>query len=202
MTKGEHCKVMGCSQDVASSLGGEALCREHFISSCYTKIEKYKELRKGYSLKLEEEETIRRFVNECSRQAKEIKHATEDLDNLERARLLLIIEEARELGRHLRRSPRKTASIAVRLRFEVLVGNWEEDTQTESLSRYGASIQCSRRAKPGESLQIIRSDTAQKVQALVAWQRPSEDRNFIMGVEFMDSDNFWGLDWAVVEESR
>src|ERR1019366_8590749 len=120
-----------------------------FISFCYTQLERYEEIRKGHALNIAEEEMIRAFVHECSRQANEIEHATDDLDNVERARLLLIIEEANDLGRHLRRSPRKTASIAVRLRCEMLVGTWEEDTQTESLSRFGASVQCSHAAKPG-----------------------------------------------------
>jgi hypothetical protein len=202
MTKAEHCNVASCSQDVASSLGGEARCRKHFISFCYAQLEKYEEIRKGHGLSIEEEETIRRFVHECSRQANEMEHATEELDNLERARLLLVIEEANDLGRHLRRGPRNTASIAVRLRCDTPGGTWEEDTETVSLSRYGASVQCSHPAKPGESLQIIRSDTGQKVQALVVWQRPSGTMNFRIGVEFMDCDNFWGLDWAAVEEAR
>jgi hypothetical protein len=144
MTKAEHCNVAGCSQDVASSLGGEARCREHFISFCYAQLERYKEIRKAHGLRLEEEETIRRFVHVCSREAKEIEHATENLDNLERARLLLIIEEANDLGRQLRRGPRNTASIAVRLRCDTPGGTWEEDAETVSLSRYGASVQSSR----------------------------------------------------------
>jgi hypothetical protein len=202
MTKAEHCNVTGCSHDVASSLGGDALCREHFISFCYAQLERYEEIRKGHDLSMAEEETIRQFIHECSRQANEMEHTTKDLDNLERARLLLVIEEANELGRHLRRSPRKTAAIAVRLRSDTPGGTWEEDTETVSLSRYGASVQCSHPTKPGESLQIIRSDTGQKVQALVAWLRPSGNMNVQIGVEFVDCDNFWGLDWAAVEEAQ
>jgi hypothetical protein len=199
MTKAEHCNVAGCSQDVVSLFEGEGRCREHFISYCYAQLEKYEKIRKGHahSLNMEEEETIRRFVHECSRQANEMEHATEKLDNLERARLLLVIEEANDLGRHLRRSPRNTASIAVRLRCDTTGGTWEEDTKTVTLSRYGASVQCIHPAKPGEGLQLIRSDTGQKVQALVVWKRSFGTMNSRIGIEFMDCDNFWGLDWAL-----
>ena len=147
MTKAEHCNVAGCSQDVASSLGGEARCREHFISFCYAQQERYKGNPKAHGLRLEEEETIRRFVHVCSRQANEMEHATENLDNLERARLLVVIEEANDLGRHLRRGPRNTASIAVRLRCDTPGRTWEEDTETVTLSRYGASVQSSRETR-------------------------------------------------------
>ena len=202
MTKAEQCNVAGCEQIVVSSLGGEALCCGHFISVCFTRLEQYKEMRKGHFLSIADEERMRRFTHECARQADEIGHAAADLDNLVRARLRLIIEEANNLSRRLRRSPRKSASVAVLLRCDTLGRTWEEDAETESLSRYGASVLCSHPAKPGEHLQIMRSETGQKALALVVWQRPSEDRNFLMGVEFMDCDNFWGLDWAAEEESR
>jgi hypothetical protein len=161
----ERCNVTGCQQDVVSSLGDQVLCREHFISTCYAKLERFEELRKSGSLSRTDAETLRRFIRECSRQADEIEQATKDLDNLERARLLHIILSANELGRHLRRSPRKAASIAVRLCCDKLGSVWEEDTETVLLSRYGASVQCNHSAKPGENLQIIRADTGQKVQA-------------------------------------
>jgi hypothetical protein len=87
----EHCHFAGCSQDVASSLEGETLCREHFISTCYAKLEAYEEIRKAHGSSLADEETIRQFVHKCLRQASEVEHITKDLDNLERARLLHII---------------------------------------------------------------------------------------------------------------
>lgn len=182
-------------------LGGKALCRKHFISLCFAQIERCKEIRRGHDLSKAEEETIRKVVNECSGQANEMK-ATRDLDNLERARLLLIIEEANGLGRHLRRSPRTTASVKVRLRCDTVGGAWEEDTETVTLSRYGASVECNHSTKPGESLQIIRSDTGQKAQVLVVWQHSSRDEKVRVGIEFVDCDNFWELDWAMAEETR
>jgi hypothetical protein len=202
MTKTENCSVAGCERPVVSSLNGEALCRGHFISVCYTRLERYEEMRKGHGLSGSDSESMRRFIHECSRQADEIEHATENLDNLERARLLHIIEEANDLGRYLRRGPRKAVSIAVRLCCDKIGGAWEEDAETVLLSRYGASIQCSHPAKPGESLQVIRSDTGQKVQALVTWRLPLGDESVQIGVEFLDCDNFWGLDWADVKEAR
>jgi hypothetical protein len=202
MWKTEHCSVAGCEQAVVSSLEGEALCRSHFISVSYTRLERHEELRKGHGLSVTDAESMRRYIHECSRQADEIEHETEDLDNLERAKLLHIILSASELGRHLRRSPRKSASIGVRLCCDKIAGFWEENTEKVLLSRYGASVQCSHPAKPGESLQVIRFDTGQKAEARVAWRRPLGDESVRIGVEFVDCDNFWGLDWAAVEEAR
>lgn len=103
----EHCSITNCEQPVVSSLDREALCRTHFISVCYTRLDQYNEIRWGHALSTQEAETMRRFIHVCLLQADEIERATENLDNLERAKLLLIILLSIELGRHLRRNPRK-----------------------------------------------------------------------------------------------
>ena len=205
MTNIEKCNTAGCGQAVAASLDGEALCREHFISVCYTRLDRYDEIRRGPGLSATDTESVRRFIHECTRFADEIEHSAQDLDNLERAKLLHIILTASELGRHLRRSPRKVAAIAVRLSSEKLGGAWEEDTETVLVSRYGALVRCKHPAKAGETLHVIRADTGEKALARVAWQRPSgnsggEDTR--IGVEFVACENFWGLDWGIVEDAR
>src|SRR5579872_268172 len=161
MIKLEKCGVAECGRPVAAWLDGGALCRGHFISDCYSRLDHYEEVRKGPGLSAADTESVRRFIKECTRQADEIEHNAKDLDNLERAQLLHIILSASELGRHLRRSPRKVASIAVHLCCDKIGGAWEEDTETVLLSRYGASVKCSRPADPRASIQIVRLDTGQ-----------------------------------------
>ena len=202
MTITELCKIEGCGQEVAAALDGEALCRQHFISTCYTRLDQYDEIRKGPGLRATNTDSVRRFIHECTRAADQMEHATEDLDNLDRAKLLHIILSASELGTHLRRSPRKAAKIAVRLSSEKLGGAWEEDTETMQVSRYGALVRCKHVAKPGETLHVIRADTGQKAMARVAWQRPLENDGVRIGVEFVACENFWGLDWGAIEEAR
>jgi len=202
VTTVEQCSVAGCDRPKAASLDGSALCREHFISSCYERLDHYDALRRGTGLKATDTESARRFIHECSRSADEMEHDARELDNLERAKLVHIILAASELGRHLRRSPRKAAAIAVRLSSDRLGGSWEEDTETVLLSQYGASVRCKHPAKPGETLEIVRSDTGEKAQARVAWQRPAGTDEVRIGVEFVACENFWGLDWGAVEEAR
>jgi hypothetical protein len=202
MTNTQQCSMEGCGQAPAASLDGEALCREHFISMCYIRLDRYDEIRKGPGLSATNTESVRRFIHECTRAADEMEHAENDLDNLDRAKLLHIILSASELGRHLRRSPRKVATIAVRLSSERMGGAWEEDTETVLVSRYGALMRCKHAAKAGDTLHVIRADTGEKALARVAWQRPLGNEDIRIGLEFISSENFWGLDWGVVEESR
>ena len=205
MSIAEKCSIAGCGQALAASLDGETFCREHFISVCYTRLDRYDEIRRGPGLSATDTESVRRFIHECTRFADEIEHSAQDLDNLERAKLLHIILTASELGRHLRRSPRKVAAIAVRLSSEKVGGAWEEDTETVLVSRYGALVRCKHLAKAGETLHVIRADTGEKALARVAWQRPSGNsggEDIRIGVEFVGCENFWGLDWGIVEDAR
>jgi hypothetical protein len=202
MTKIKKCTTADCGHSTAASLDGEDLCREHFISVCYERLDRYEEIRKKTGLSASDSESVRRFINEATRQADNMENSAKDLDNLDRAKLLHIILSASELGCHLRRSPRKTATIPVRISSEKIGGSWEEDTETVLVSRYGALVRCKHVAKAGETLQMVRADTGDKVLARVAWQRPSSQNDVRIGVEFLACENFWGLDWAVVEEAR
>jgi hypothetical protein len=202
MTNVQHCRTQGCAQTAEATIDGEVFCREHFISHCYVQLERFDEMQKQHRLSISDAESVRRFINESSRQADEIEHTARDLENLDRARLLHIILWANEVGSCLRRSPRKVASIPVRLSCDKIGSAWEEETQTVSLSRHGASLRCGHSAKPGEPIQLIRLDTGQRVVGQVAWRRSAESNDIRIGVEFVDCDNFWGLDWGIVEETR
>jgi hypothetical protein len=197
--------MAGCSQVLVASLDGKNYCREHFISVSYARLDQYDQIRRGPGLSAVDTEAVRRFVHECTRTADEIEHSAKDLDNLDRAKLLHIILTASELGRHLRRSPRKAAAIPVRLSSEKLGSAWEEDTETVLVSRYGALVRCKHSAKAGETLHVIRADTGEKALARVAWQRSSGNggsEDLRIGVEFLGCENFWGLDWGAVEDAR
>jgi hypothetical protein len=202
MISKQQCAIESCSHSVAGSLDGEGYCREHFISMCYTRLDRYDEIRKGPGLSATNTDSVRRFIHECTRAADQIEHGAKDLDNLDRAKLLHIILSASELGRHLRRSPRKVATFPVRLSSERIGSAWEEDTETVLVSRYGALVRCKHVAKAGETLQVIRADTGEQAAARVAWQRPLGNEDVRIGVEFVSCENFWGLDWGIVEEAR
>ena len=121
------------------------------------------------------------------------------LDKVERARLLAVILSAAELGRHLRRSPRKVLAIPVRLLSEDPRERWEEDTETVTVSRCGALVRSQHSAELDQRLRVLRPDEGRQARARVAWCPPERETNPLLAVEFIDSDNFWGLDWGAIE---
>src|SRR5579871_2313460 len=98
MTKIEACAIADCGHAAVATLDYQGLCRDHFISECYTRLDHYDEVRKGPGLTAADTESVRRFIHECTRQADEMEQAVKGLDNLDRAKLLHIILSASELG--------------------------------------------------------------------------------------------------------
>jgi len=139
------------------------------------------------------------FLTECTRQATDLSQHAEELDNLARARLLDILLSAADLSRHLRRSPRKVATLALRLHCEKPGRTWEEETKTRVLSRHGALVECQHPAQSGDALLVLRLDSGRQALARVVWCHQKEEGRREIGIEFLDCDNFWELDWSAVE---
>lgn len=194
--KGEHCSVEGCARPGVATVHLHPFCREHFISVCHTQLEAYAKLQEQRHLGEVSPESVRRFIQECTRQADDMERDARDLDNLERARLLDIIVLAADLGRHLRRGPRMVMSIPIRVSSKLPGERWEEESETRLVSRYGALMKCRHSLEIDEVVRVIRKDNGRAADARVAWrQRGSEGSITDVGIEFLDSDNFWGLDW-------
>ncbi len=186
-----RCSVPGCGQPATTTLEKRTLCPTHFISICYERME-------GYSARLKEQpfpEEIRTFLDECTPQIADLAKNAGNLSDLERARLLEILLSAYNLSRQLRRSPRKKVIIPVRLCGEKSGQKWEEKTETRMLSRYGALVDCQHPVEVGETLLVERLDNARHVRTRVTWQRRKWAGRLEIGLEFLDCDNFWELDW-------
>lgn len=197
-----HCRFAGCATKVAASLDGQMFCRNHFISVCQARLEKYERLQKSHSITTADTETLRQFITECVKNIDQIERAEANLTDADRKSLLDISVWTNELGRQIRRSPRKAASIVVRLSGESPEGTWEEEAKTVLLSQYGASLISRRTLKPGDIVQIERTDSGDKAHARVAWHIPLGEEGVRFGAEFMGCENFWGLDWSEVMQAK
>ena len=94
-----------------------------------------------------------------------------------------------------RRSNRKTTSFPIWLRNEELGPVWEEETETQIVSRCGAGLRCRHLVSAESIVVVIRRDTGLRAKARVRYSRYNPDGKRELGIEFIDNDNFWGLDW-------
>jgi len=199
MAKTERCNIPGCERLAPARLDAVPFCPEHFISTCYQQIDKYTRFVKEKGYQETTAESMRHFLTECTRQVADLSQQAEDLDSLARARLLDILLRATDLSRHLRRSPRKVATVPIRLRCEKPGRAWEEETKTRVLSRHGALVECHHAAQSGDALLVLRLDSGSQAQARVVWCHHKEEERRDIGIEFLDCDNFWDLNWSALE---
>ena len=136
---------------------------------------------------------------ECYRQVAQLASNVKEFIGLERAQLIDILLRATDLSRQLRQSPRLTVSIPVQLRCEEPGGTWEEQTQTKQLSPHGALLECQHPVRTGEILLVVRMDTGRQAKARVAWRLRRIGQPQEIGIEFLDHDNFWDVDWSAGE---
>jgi hypothetical protein len=94
-----------------------------------------------------------------------------------------------------RRSNRKTMSFPIWLRNEELGPVWEEETETQTVSRCGAGLRCRHFASAESIVVIVCRDSGRRAKARVRYSRYNPDGKRELGIEFIDNDNFWGLDW-------
>ena len=166
-----QCSAADCNRTAVSSFHAQALCREHFVATCYAQIEECAQhLSSKDRLSERYTQVASRNLSDIADQAVNLGLSTDDLTNLERAQLMDIILSVAHLSGRLRRSPRMRTSIPVRLSYEGLGHAWEEETATQQLSRHGALITCHHPVEAGEQLTVVRLDTGQRAQARVAWQ--------------------------------
>ncbi len=199
MPESAHCSVPGCNRLAAALLEGRSHCPTHFISASYEQLDAFSQRlkhQKSYDLTTE---LVRQLLIECTRQAADLASQAKDLDNLERARVLDIALSAAELSRHLRRSLRVRAHFPIKLRSLEVGRDWEEDTRTVVVSRCGALVECQHSVAIGETLLMERTDKPWKALARITSSQRGPSGRQEIGIEFLNSKNFWDVDWSTGE---
>jgi hypothetical protein len=96
---GKICAMADCRRLSAAALENQQLCLEHFFMRCYQALERYDRCRdRTRWVQDTERAQLRRFLEECSAQALNVSLRQENLNNLERGRLLDVLLWAGELS--------------------------------------------------------------------------------------------------------
>ena len=188
----KSCEFRGCSRLGTSVLANRRYCGEHFIATCRAELSRYFQLVQERRLVEIPRETVRKWIDECVREADALDRRESGLDDSLRRQLQDIILSAVELGRNLRRSPRIVAHIHLR----VGAADWREETDTKLISRFGALITVHHPVAVNETLTVVRPDRGRAVHARVAWIHENAPQTADVGIEFLDAENFWELDWT------
>jgi hypothetical protein len=104
-----NCCENACDCAAITSLDQKDYCLNHFLRRCYERLEEVDPRNRKFREGPLDLAALRAFIEECSRRALDVSLQTENLNNLERGRLLDILLWAGELFLLLR-APRITLS--------------------------------------------------------------------------------------------
>jgi hypothetical protein len=186
-----RCIQTDCEYLSQTALENKQLCRRHFIETCYARLDEIAEQIRQKKVHGSVSKSVRHFLTECTRQVASEALCAQQLDNLERSRLMLILLIASELTSQLRRSGRVLRLVPVRLINDPARDAWVEDTVTQDLSKHGAMLRCTHPYAKGETLGLVRLDTGDRAIARVVWRRRDKFAQHKIAVEILNSSNFW-----------
>jgi PilZ domain len=189
----EHCSVPECTEEGIASIDDRVLCRTHFLTWSYQRLEAISGQINRQEFHERQADAAGRFLEGCMHDAADIACAVAAPSNLERARVLDVLLWASELHARLRRGPRVPARIPVLLRSEAPEHPWEEQAETQLLSRHGAQLRCRHELSVDERLTCVRLDNGREAEARVAWMARKGAEELEVGIEFLKERNFWGL---------
>jgi hypothetical protein len=89
------CSLDFCPAPAVTRLAQHELCLHHFLSRCYEDLDRF--ALRGRGPAHSGSQALQAFVEECSRCALEVSLQCQNLDNLQRGRLLDILLRASEL---------------------------------------------------------------------------------------------------------
>jgi hypothetical protein len=97
MLRKRNCGENSCGDTSIISLDQQDLCLNHFLLRCYEKLEGVDPRGRKTGAFAADPASLQAFIEECSRKALDVSIRCENLDNLQRARLLDIMLWAGEL---------------------------------------------------------------------------------------------------------
>jgi hypothetical protein len=191
-TLSSTCYEPSCDHPGCVCFEGHDFCRAHFIASCYDKLENYgHQLGNNDHWQMVSSETFVDILSEIIDRVTTLGLESTDLDSIHQAQLLDILFTAGNLLKNLRRSIRRYVCIPLKLRYEVTGHHWTEESNTLEVSQHGASIESRLPIAKGEIMTVERVDNHRSAKAKVRWHRRKADGSQMLGIELLDSGDFF-----------
>ena len=97
----------------------------------------------------------------------------------------------------IRRGRRIRRSLPLVLHWREPQGKWREvPAQTKILSKYGCLLSCSERIKLSDEVVVWWMEGMRYADAHVVFRKLSAGESAEIAVEFLDVDEFWGIDFS------
>jgi hypothetical protein len=189
-----QCNWTGCGRTSGAKIANRRLCLEHFLEFSDRRVGTIEQALAGDSGERNLPPEVLGFLSQVISQTMVFATETKLLAPLYRDNLIALSTRAAEIYKRVQRMPRIARRIACSVRTGVSAKEGAERCFTVNVSLRGASLEAEQALKLGQTIVLERADVPKKsARARVAWIRQSEAERFVVGVEILDEEDFWGL---------
>jgi len=190
------CGSSGCTSNPEATLDGHRLCRNHFYERAAKRLQECRaRLRRIEADRADRTATLK-FLSEFISQTTTLVASAKSLDPSQRDQFLALSLSAAELYKQVQRSARIRRNMPILVYRETDYTGRQELTNTVDVSKRGACIATNWLWETGVKLWIEKPGNQLRTLARVAWVKKGESSQFLIGLEILDCEDFWGLDSA------
>jgi hypothetical protein len=187
------CVWVGCSQPSIASLEKRSLCAEHFLQAARRRLESIEKSVNDQSGVREVHSDIQTVLSEMVSQIPTVVASTRRLKPEVRDKFMSLSETAAKLYKQARRPPRFDRKVVCQIRISVLSSETPQKCSTLNVSQRGASVETDHAFQLKQVVALQREDTGKRASAKVVWVKKKPPKGFLVGLEIMDQEDFWGL---------
>jgi len=189
-----RCGWSGCSNDGEATLDGRPLCRNHFYDMAARRLDEYRPRLQRIDPAGADRITIPKFLSEVINQTTTLVATAKFLSSGQREQFLELSLSAAELYKRVQRNPRIPRNMPILANRETDAAGRQELTNTVNVSKRGACITTKSMWEIGEKIWIEKPGNRLRTLARVAWVKKGEPSQFLVGLEILDCEDFWGLE--------
>jgi hypothetical protein len=191
---GVTCEWSGCSSSGEATLDQRPLCRIHLYDMAAKRVEEHRARLKQSEPIGATRIAILKFLSEVINQTTTLVATAKFLSPSQRDQFLELSLSAIDLHKRVQRNPRIPRNMPIVVYRETPSEGKKELTNTADVSKRGACVATSHLWKTGEKLWIEKIGNERRALARVAWVKKSEPSRYLIGLEILDSEDFWGLE--------
>ena len=187
------CGWAGCGSGSEATLDNRPLCRSHFYDMAVKRIDEYRAGLQQIDSAGGDRTAILKFLSEVISRTTNLVASVKFLSPRQREQFFELSLSAADLYKRVQRSPRVKRNMPILIYREMDFTRKQELTNTVDVSKRGACIATSSLWEIGEKIWIEKPTRKLPTLARVAWLKKSEASQFLLGLEILDCEDFWGL---------
>ena len=201
-TKESRCGWSACSNSAEARLEGRQLCRDHFYELAKRRVEEHRERMQKAAPEGKERIAVSQLLTDLISQATTLVATAKLLSPWQRDQFFELSLSAAELYKRVQRNLRVARNVPVLLHAEANSHRDPELTNTVDVSKRGACVETRRSWEVGTKLRLETLGNHRQALGKVAWVRKNGLSEFLMGIELLDGEDFWGLEPTPPEKKR